>query len=165
MTTKKDRKYTQKTIQTTSAPHASTTANASLADPIQAADEQVDDSPLTVHTLQDLLKTLREDISADMKVQMEAMKNELQGEMALLRRECKADIDALRKELSLQLKTLSDTQEETTKTQTELEKALNDNSDRMTALERSYETLTKQHQNFLKSAWTSRTEVEDKIYE
>uniref|UniRef100_A0A3B3ZST6 L1 transposable element RRM domain-containing protein n=1 Tax=Periophthalmus magnuspinnatus TaxID=409849 RepID=A0A3B3ZST6_9GOBI len=161
MTTKKGtRKYTQKTIQTTSAPSASISAEVSnMADTVQVAEQRVEDSSLTVRILQSELKTLREGISADLIIQVENMKEELQKEIAQLRRESKAETAALGAELSQQIQTLCGMHTETRKTQREMEKkSLNDNSDKMTAMEKSYETLSKEY----KKVWEKCLDLENR---
>lgn len=143
---KENRKYTQKTIQASSAPPANASPSRADANASQIASYQPDESQLTVQTLQDLLKTLREDISSDIREQMRALKDELRGEMTMIRQECKADITALKKELSPQLQALSDTQREAANTQGEMGRSLSDMSDRVVTLEKSHQALFDKHE-------------------
>uniref|UniRef100_A0A3B3DIY2 L1 transposable element RRM domain-containing protein n=1 Tax=Oryzias melastigma TaxID=30732 RepID=A0A3B3DIY2_ORYME len=93
-----------------------------------------------------LSKTLREDISSDIREQMKALKDELRGEMTMIRQECKADINALKKELSPQLQALSNTQREAANTQCEMRRSLSDMSDRVVTLEKSHQALFDKHE-------------------
>uniref|UniRef100_A0A3B3ZS41 L1 transposable element RRM domain-containing protein n=1 Tax=Periophthalmus magnuspinnatus TaxID=409849 RepID=A0A3B3ZS41_9GOBI len=95
-----------------------------MADTVQVAEQRVEDSSLTVRILQSELKTLREGISADLIIQVENMKEELQKEIAQLRRESKAETAV----------------------------------DKMTAMEKSYETLSKEY----KKVWEKCLDLENR---
>lgn len=177
MMTSKNRKLTQKTIQETQAtasqlapgtanantkvtPEDSSEGNAAAG---TATEKQMDNSAISIQTLQTELRLFRETLSADIKMQIETMQEELRSDIATLQRKAQEDIKTLRDELSAQMKTLTDNQSESINTQKEMERSLTDVCDRVATLEKSNENLSKEYKKFWKSAWILRTEVADQI--
>uniref|UniRef100_A0A3P9IAA9 L1 transposable element RRM domain-containing protein n=1 Tax=Oryzias latipes TaxID=8090 RepID=A0A3P9IAA9_ORYLA len=133
---KNSRKYTQKTLPTTSVSPSAEERQSSMSG---------EDSPLSVRTLRSELQSYRESITNDIKTQIENMHENIRRDISSLREEAKADNNTLRNELSQKMTILHDTCAATAATQKEMERALSDASDKIIAVEKAHQTLQKDY--------------------
>uniref|UniRef100_A0A668RNJ0 L1 transposable element RRM domain-containing protein n=1 Tax=Oreochromis aureus TaxID=47969 RepID=A0A668RNJ0_OREAU len=93
----------------------------------------------------DELQAYRDGMMNDIKMQIENMDENLREDISSLREEAKADTNKLRHELSQKIEALHETHAETTSIQKDMERALCDTTDRLTALEKDHESLKKDY--------------------
>ncbi len=99
---------------------------------------------LSLQMLREELQTSREAVLVQIRADIAASFKEIKTDFASLRKETKANIWAIRDELTGELARLRSAQAETANTQKEMGVALSDTMDRVTALEKSQQLITKE---------------------
>lgn len=108
-----------------------------------------DDSPISLATLRSELRTefksYRDSMQSVIKTEMESFCRGIRDDISSLRETTKADIKTIRDELTEKVENLFTRQAETADTQAGMEQSLNDTCDRLTTLEKSYQSLAAEH--------------------
>uniref|UniRef100_A0A3P9J4Q2 L1 transposable element RRM domain-containing protein n=1 Tax=Oryzias latipes TaxID=8090 RepID=A0A3P9J4Q2_ORYLA len=141
MDTRKGKKYTQTTIEAgaqLSTEEKSNTADSGRAPP----KEEGTISLAMLHAeLKNHFEIYREDMKMDIKAQIEIHCKEIRDDIASWRCQTESNMKSIRAEFAGRVDKLTAAQKEPAKTQDDMEKSLNDMSDRVVAFEKSYQVL------------------------
>uniref|UniRef100_A0AAV2JIS7 L1 transposable element RRM domain-containing protein n=1 Tax=Knipowitschia caucasica TaxID=637954 RepID=A0AAV2JIS7_KNICA len=142
MSQRKGRQYTQTTLEVDS---QATTAEKNDGAKASGATGLTEDGPISLGTLRTELRaefnSYRDTMRSFLKAEMEGLTKEIRDEISSLRETTKADIKTVHNELMGKVESLFSMQKEAAVTQSDMEQSLSDTSDRLTALENSYQTL------------------------
>lgn len=119
---------------------------------VNTPEETSDTTPettLSLRMLREELQTSRETVLVQIKAEIATSFKEIKTDIVLLREETKADIRAIRDELAGELTRLHSAQAETARECKEMGTALGETMDRVTALEKSQQLISKECKKML----------------